>query len=280
MDLAECAKRQVAPIRINIEEICEGLGCFDDIADGNGSSYLLITDANGLNPLGADLISWVYAKDKKAGMTTTLNASLMKTNMFASTLPKGSQGVSVGSIRMPGRQSGKATLHDLVAMLPDMLVHDGKFGLALNPAMARLQLGFGDEKAGVATTLTKMATGLLTLHSSAGAGRSFHSRRPVLNLARNLQAGGGVKLGNVQVGVYGSFDTLRRVNTFNFGISPVPGVVFGYGNSGKYHVINASANLLGGKVLVDSSANIAPEDLDLALRVICHAGQSSCVWLI
>ena len=131
------------------------MGSFDDIADiGDHSSYLLITDANGLNSLGADIISWVYAKDKLAGIVSTLNASSIMTNMFASTLPKGSQGVSVGSFKLPGR-SGRATLRDIVAMLPDMQVQQGKFGLALNPAMGRMQLGLGDEKAGVATTLTE-----------------------------------------------------------------------------------------------------------------------------
>lgn len=68
VDTAECSKRNIAPVRICIAELVETLGGFDDIADtGDHSSYLLITDANGLNALGADIISWVYAKDKKAG---------------------------------------------------------------------------------------------------------------------------------------------------------------------------------------------------------------------
>jgi hypothetical protein len=268
VDLAECAKRNIPPIRICIEESVEGLGSFDDIADiGDHSSYLLITDANGLNALGADLVSWVYAKDQKAGtVSSSLNASGIMTNMFASTLPKGSQGVSVGSFKLPGR-SGKATLRDIVAMLPDMQVQQGKFGIALNPAMGRMQLGLGDEKAGVATTLTNNGYGPADFTAAAQVQRGVLTAGAQYSTSsRNLQAGVGTKLGDVQVSVYGSFDASRKVNTFNFGFSPVPGVVFGYGNSGKYHVINASANL-GGKVIVDSSANIAPDDLDFALRV-------------
>jgi hypothetical protein len=206
------------------------------------------------------------------GFVMANNSSVLRPSFII--LPSGSQGVSVGSFKLPGRQSGKATVRDLVAMLPDMQVQDGKFGLALNPAMARLQLGLGDEKAGVATTLTNNGYGPADFTTAAQVQKGiFTGGAQYSTSSRNLQAGGGVKLGNVQVGVYGSFDASRKVNTFNFGISPVQGVVFGYGNSGKYHVINASANL-GGKVIVDSSANIAPENLDFALRVSAMLGRA------
>ena len=218
-----------------------------------------------------------------AAAMTALSLTPM-TNMFSRTTMPGSQGVYVGSFKLPGKQSGKATLHDIVAMLPDMQVQDGKFGLALNPAMGQVKAGFGDDNAGVAAALTNNGYGPADFTAAAQMREgAFTAAAQYSTSSGNLQAGASIAAAKgIEVMVFDAYDARRQANTFNIGTSLFDRklqVSYGFQTASNLNVqvLNAQTQFGFGEVLVDASGSVAkysPDDVNMALNVSAHLGKA------
>jgi hypothetical protein len=169
-------------------------------------------------------------------------------------------------------------------MLPDMQVQDGKFGLALNPAMGRLQLGLGDENAAVTTALTNNGYGPADFTAAAQVKEGvFTGAAQYSTSSGNLQAGASIRAAKgIDVLVFDAYDAKRQANTFNIGTSIFDRklqVSYGFQTASNLNVqvFNAQTQFGFGEVLVDASGSVVKyslDDVNMALNVSAHLGKA------
>jgi hypothetical protein len=218
---------------------------------------------------------------------STVAAAGMRSMVTMFTVPQvglGGNGVSIGSLKLPGNRSGRVTLADLVAILPDIQVRNGSFGLALNPAMGQTEVGFSNEKGGVTTSLRNFGYGPLESITTAAVkeGKFNAGFQMVHSPWQQLyQAGAQVEaLPGVNVLVFDAYDAKRQANTLNVGTSLFDKKLqLSYGSQigGNIfmQVFNAQTQFGIGKVLVNANGSVAkynPDELSLALNLSTKLG--------